>query len=81
LAVSPSCRPAAAFLSDQQWLFRDTWANKEIAVILVDEQGQLELQQWVTGFEVAVILVENTKFLYYRSTKKDDKVGQILVEY
>jgi hypothetical protein len=44
-------------------------------MISIDKKEQLEFQQWVTGFEVAFILVENTKFLYYRSTKKDNKIG------
>ncbi|KAK4118137.1 hypothetical protein N657DRAFT_584174, partial [Parathielavia appendiculata] len=56
-------------------------ANREVAVISIDEHGTLELQGWVTGFEAAFITAGNDKYSYYEGAKKDDKTGQIPDEY
>jgi hypothetical protein len=56
-------------------------ASQEVAVISIDEHGQPEFQEWVTGFEAAFITAGNDKFSYYDGAKNDDKTGQIPAEY
>jgi hypothetical protein len=55
--------------------------EQEVAVISVDEYGQLEHQEWVAGFEAAAVTAGNNKFAYYESTEQNAEKGKIPDDY
>ncbi|KAK4148331.1 hypothetical protein C8A00DRAFT_19826, partial [Chaetomidium leptoderma] len=49
---------------------KETRLQKEVAVVSVDEQGHLEFQEWVAGFEAAAVAAGHDKFSYYEGTQQ-----------
>ncbi|KAL2125802.1 hypothetical protein VTI74DRAFT_2712 [Chaetomium olivicolor] len=60
---------------------KKTRAKQEVAVISVDEQGQLMFECWLTELEAASVESGINKFAYYEGTTKNAETGRIPDDY
>ena len=54
--------------------------HPEVAVISVDDHGNMQFQEWVTHAETAEVTAGG-KFAYYQGAKGNDETGKVPTEY